>query len=293
MTVTIAGLTFAHRLVNASGTLDALAAARVLGDATLGFAAHVLKTIHPEARAGNPPPRFAEVEGGMINSIGLPGPGVDGLCELLPELAAACSPVPLIASVGGASHSDYGRIVDRLEEQPVAAYELNLSCPNIESGCISIGSDLAETESVTALCRARTRRPLFVKLSPSVADVAELAAAAAAGGADAVVLTNTARGTVFDRRSGRPRLGGPGGGLSGPALRPIALAAVWATRQRLELPIVGVGGVACADDAHALLAAGATLVGIGTALFRDPFVAYRIRAELEEIVTECESLDRG
>ena len=193
--IDLGGLQLAHPVLNASGTLDARSAHAVLGDATLGCAAHVTKTITPEPRAGNAAPRIAEVPGGMINSIGLPGPGIDRfVADVLPETAALVD-VPIIVSVGGFSPDDYVRLAERLTGlDAVAALELNLSCPNVKSGCISIGTDRRETEAVTAQVRARTAKPLLVKLSPSVADVAELARAAEAGGADALTLTNTAPG---------------------------------------------------------------------------------------------------
>ena len=217
------GLELAHPVLNASGTLDAVQAHRLLGDATLGCAAHVTKTIFPEPRRGNAAPRIAEVAGGMLNSIGLPGPGVEAFCvEVLPRIVELAGATPVIASIGGGSHSDYARLAELVGSQPgVVALELNLSCPNVESGCISIGADVAETERVTRLVRARTALPFLVKLSPSVSDIAALARAAEAGGADGLTLTNTARGMAMNRWTGRPLLGGPGGGLSGPPVRPL------------------------------------------------------------------------
>jgi dihydroorotate dehydrogenase (NAD+) catalytic subunit len=271
-------LELAHPVLNASGTLDALAAHAVLGDATLGCAAHVTKTITPEPRAGNAAPRIAEVPGGMINSIGLPGPGLERFCgEVLPATAAVVD-VPIVVSVGGFSHDDYVAQAERLAgADGVAALELNLSCPNVKSGCIAIGTDPRETETVTARVRATCALPLFVKLSPSVADVGELARAAEAGGADVLTLTNTARGMVVNRRTGAPLLGAGTGGVSGPALRPQALAAVATARAVVAIPLVGLGGIETADDARDYLAAGATAVAVGTAIFRDPRAPRRVR----------------
>jgi len=282
--IDLGGLQLAHPVLNASGTLDALTAHAVLGDATLGCAAHVTKTITPEPRAGNAAPRIAEVPGGMINSIGLPGPGLDGFCrEVLPATAAVVD-VPIVVSVGGFSHDDYVAQVERLDgEAAVAALELNLSCPNVKSGCISIGTDPRETRAVTERVRARTSKPLLVKLSPSVADVAELARAAEAGGADALTLTNTARGMVVNRFTGKPLLGGGTGGVSGPALRPQALAAVATARAAVAIALVGLGGIETADDARDYLAAGATAVAVGTAIFRDPRSPARVRDGLSRI----------
>jgi dihydroorotate dehydrogenase (NAD+) catalytic subunit len=276
--VVVGGLALAHPVLNASGTLDAASADAVLGDAVLGAAAHVTKTITLEPRPGNPPPRIAEAAGGMLNSIGLPGPGLERFrAEVLPRLADLCG-VPIVVSVGGFRPDDYARAVAALDAEPaVAAVELNLSCPNVESGCASIGADAAETEAVTARCAAVSSRPLWVKLSPSVADVAPLARAAAAGGAAALTLTNTARGTALDRRRGGSFFGGGGGGLSGPPLRPLALHAVLAARAAVAIDIIGLGGVEDADDAADLLCAGAQAVAVGTATFRDPGSIRRVR----------------
>jgi dihydroorotate dehydrogenase (NAD+) catalytic subunit len=281
VTLVVGRLPLAHPVLNASGTLDALAAGAVLGDATLGCAAHVTKTITPQPRGGNPPPRIVETPGGMLNSIGLPGPGIDRYVESLPALSDVCVAVPIVTSIGGFTHDDYAVMVERLDAADrVAAIELNLSCPNVKSGCISIGTDPAETEQVTRRCRALTGKPLFVKLSPSVADIAVLALAAETAGADAVVLTNTARGMVINPWSGEPYLGGGGGGLSGPALRPVAVACVHAARRAVTLDIIGVGGITNGQDANEFLAAGANAVAVGTALFRDPDTARRVSREL-------------
>ena len=271
----------AHPVLNASGTLDALAAAAALGDPTLGCAAHVTKTVTPLPREGNPPPRLADAGGGLLNSIGLQNPGLDAfVADVLPRTAAV-SHVPLVVSVGGFSTEDYERMVDALERSPhVAAIELNVSCPNVHSGCSSIGADAGETERVTARCRTRTRRPLWVKLSPGVAEIAEIARAAEAGGADALTLVNTLRGAAMRPDGGGPALGAGSGGLSGPPLAPVALHAVLACRPAVELDLIGLGGVSTASDARALLAAGAAAVGVGTALFRDPRTARRLAAEL-------------
>lgn len=278
MTVTLAGLALAHPVLNASGTLDALAAHDVLGDATLGAAAHVTKTIFPEARRGNPGPRIAETAGGMLNSIGLPGPGIAAfIADVLPRTLAVVGETPLIVSIGGESIGDYVRLASALDGVPgVGALELNLSCPNIESGCSSIGADVRETAAVCARVRSVTRLPLLVKLSPTVSDIVALAAAAVDAGADALTLTNTARGLAVRLDTRRSVLGGPGGGLSGPPLRPLALAAVYAVRLAMATDIVGVGGVGSSRDAAELIAAGATVVAVGTATFRDPTTIRRV-----------------
>jgi dihydroorotate dehydrogenase (NAD+) catalytic subunit len=271
-------LELAHPLVNGSGTLDALVAG------TLGLAAFVTKTVTPMARAGNPPPRIVETPAGMLNSIGLANPGLERFCdEVLPQLAELRT--PLVVSVGGFSHDDYARCVARFSAQPaVAAIELNVSCPNVESGCISIGSEPAETRSLLQRLSALTDQPLLAKLTPNVADVAPIALAAAEGGASGLVVANTLRGIAIDRRTLRPLLGGSGGGLSGPALKPVALHAVGRAYEATRLPIVGSGGAASAQDCVEVLAAGASAVALGTALFVDPGLPSRILAELPALL---------
>lgn len=272
------GIGLANPLVNGSGTLDALAAG------TLGLGAFVTKTVTLHPREGNPPPRIAETPAGMVNSIGLANPGLDAFCaEHLPRLGDLG--VPVIASVGGWSPAEYATAVARLGAHPaVAAIELNVSCPNVESGCISIGTDPLETRALVERSRAETDVPVLVKLSPSVADVAAIATAAAEGGAHGLVLINTVRGIAIDRMSLRPLLGGGGGGLSGPAVKPVALHAVYHAWQATGLPIIGMGGVASAQDCIEFLAAGATLVGIGTSLFADPHLPKRVLPELGDLL---------
>jgi dihydroorotate dehydrogenase (NAD+) catalytic subunit len=192
---------------------------------------------------------------------------------------------PLVVSIGGFEHADYELACHRLEpESGIAALELNVSCPNVKSGCISIGSDPYETEAVVRACRAATRLPLWVKLSPNVADLAAIARAAERGGADALVLVNTLRALAVDHWSLEPLLGGVTGGLSGPALKPVALAAVHTCRAACDLPIVGVGGIASGWDALEFLAAGASAVQVGSAAFREPLLARRVRSELATLL---------
>jgi dihydroorotate dehydrogenase (NAD+) catalytic subunit len=271
---TFCGMRLPTPFVNGSGTLDALVSG------TLGFAAFVTKTVTLHPRDGNPPPRIAETPAGMVNSIGLANPGLDRFCEHdLPRLAELG--VPIVASVGGWSPGEYATAVARIGAHPaVAAIELNVSCPNVESGCISIGTDPAETRSLVDRCRDETDVPVLAKLSPSVTEIEAIATAAAEGGADGLVLVNTVRGIAIDRTTLRPLLGGGGGGLSGPAVKPVALHAVFHAYAATGLPIIGMGGVAGGQDASEFLAAGATLVGIGTALFREPGIVERAAIEL-------------
>jgi dihydroorotate dehydrogenase (NAD+) catalytic subunit len=276
----LCGIALSNPLVNGSGTLDALVAG------TLGLGAFVTKTVTLHPREGNPPPRIAEAPAGMVNSIGLANPGLEAFCtDHLPRLADL--DVPVIASVGGWSPAEYATAVARIGAHPgVAAIELNVSCPNVETGCISIGTDPDETRALLRRCRAETDRPLLAKLSPSVADVAEIAVAAADGGAHGLVLINTVRGMALDRGTLRPLLGGGGGGLSGPAVKPVALHAIYHCRAATGLPIIGMGGVSTAQDCLEFLAAGASVVGVGTSLFRDPGLPLRLLAELPQLMTD-------
>ena len=257
------------RLLNASGCLDAVAAP----DVARALDAFVTKTITPEPREGNPPVRIAETEHGMLNSIGLQGPGVETfMTSTLPALRELG--VPLWVSVGGFAASDYADICARLDgESGIEAIELNLSCPNVE--------EAPETGAeIVAAARASTGRPLYAKLSPATWDIATTARAVVAAGADGLSLVNTIRGLALDPSTLRPVLARGAGGYSGPALRPIALACVHACARAVEVPIVGMGGIASGSHALELVAVGASAVALGTVLFSDPAAPDRIRAEL-------------
>jgi dihydroorotate dehydrogenase (NAD+) catalytic subunit len=277
------GIELAHPVINASGTYDAIAARRVFGDELLAdfpFSAFVSKTITPAPRGGNPPQRIWETPAGMLNSIGLPNKGLDGfLAEDLPQLAEL--PVPLIVSVMATNREEFARLVKTVgERDEVAAIELNVSCPNVHSGLI-VGEQPSETEALLEALRPLTEKPLIVKLTPNVADPAPVAVAAEAGGADAVSLINTLKASAIDPATGSPALAAGHGGLSGPAVRPIALQQSRAVAAAVELPIVGMGGICSGADAAEFLAAGASLVAIGTESFRDPRAGARVAQELE------------
>jgi dihydroorotate dehydrogenase (NAD+) catalytic subunit len=284
MQVDLAGLRLEHPILNGSGTFDAIAAQRAFGSAILDrfpFSAFVSKTITPEPRAGNPPPRLFETPAGMINSIGLPNRGLEGfLAHDLPLLADL--PVPLIVSVMGKSHEEFVRLVGEVApREEVAGLELNVSCPNVESGLI-VGEEPAETAALMRFVRPLSAKPMIVKLTPNVADPAAVALAAQEGGADGVSLINTLKATALDASTLGPWLGAERGGLSGPAIRPIALEQVRAVAGAVRIPVVGMGGIERGADALAFLAAGASAVAVGTASFRDPLAAERIRIELAE-----------
>ena len=254
------------RLLNASGCLDALTAPEV----ARSLDAFVTKTVTPLPREGNAPVRIAETDVGMLNSIGLANPGRAGfLAETLPRLREL--DVPLWVSVGGFAAREYAETCAQLNDVTI---ELNLSCPNVE--------EAADTAAeIVATARGATVLPLYAKLSPANWDIAQVARAVEAAGADGLSLVNTIRGTALDERTLAPRLGTWSGGLSGPALKPIALAAVYACARATALPIVAMGGVMSGRDALELVAAGATDVALGTVLFRDPAAPVRIRAELD------------
>jgi dihydroorotate dehydrogenase (NAD+) catalytic subunit len=283
MSVEFCGLSLEHPIVNGSGTFDAIAARRAFGDEIVErfpFSAFVSKTITPEPRAGNPPPRLWEEGAGMINSIGLPNKGLAGFLEHdLPELGKLG--VPLIVSVMGTSAEEFTTLIEGVAARDeVAALELNVSCPNVHSGLI-VGEQPGETLLLLKEIRDLTDKPLIVKLTPNVADPAAIAEAAEQGGADAVSLINTIKAVAFDRASGERWLGAGAGGLSGPAVRTIALKQVADVSAAVSIPVVGMGGVESGADAHDLIRAGATLVAVGTASFRDPLAGERVRAELE------------
>jgi dihydroorotate dehydrogenase (NAD+) catalytic subunit len=257
-------------ILNASGSLDALTAPEVAQ--TLD--AFVTKTVTLLPRDGNPPPRIAETELGMLNSIGLQNPGIEAfLRDSLPKLADL--DMGLWVSVGGFSASDYAEICARLADRDeIMTIELNLSCPNVE--------EAPETAAeIVAAARDTTSKELYAKLSPATWDIAETARAVVAAGADGLSLVNTIRGLSLAPTL-RPTIARGVGGYSGPALFPIALACVHACATAVDVPIVGMGGVTSGRDALELVAAGASVVALGTVLFADPFAAHRVRLEMEE-----------
>jgi dihydroorotate dehydrogenase (NAD+) catalytic subunit len=276
------GLELRHPVINGSGTFDAIAARRAFGDRLLDefpFSAFVSKTITPEPRAGNPPPRLWETPSGLINSIGLPNKGLDGfLSSDLPQLAEL--PVPLIVSVMGTSHDEFARLVDGVGgRDEVAALELNVSCPNVKSGLI-VGESPEEARSLLRRLRPLTEKPLLVKLTPNVANPVPIAEAAVEGGADAVSLINTLRAVAFDPDRSDRWLGGGTGGLSGPAVRAIALAQIHAVASAVQVPVAAMGGISTGRDAAEMIRAGAKIVAVGTESFRDPAAGTRIAEEL-------------
>ena len=257
------------RLLNASGCLDALTAPGV----AQSLDAFVTKTVTPLPREGNAPTRIAETEAGMLNTIGLANPGIERLVDtVLPVLRTLG--VPLWVSVGGFAAAEYAELCQVLDDHSsIEALELNVSCPNVDEAPESAAE-------IVRNARSATRKPLFAKLSPAVPDIAEVARAAEAAGANGLSLVNTIRGLAIDERTLRPKLSRAAGGYSGPALKPIALAAVHACYSATQIPIVGMGGIVCGRDVLEFVAAGATHVALGTVLFTDPDAPARIRGEL-------------
>ena len=283
----LCGIELSHPVINASGTYDAIAARKVFGDGLLEdfpFSAFVSKTITPEPRAGNAPRRIWETPAGMINSIGLPNKGLEGfLAEDLRQLAEL--PVPLIVSVMATNREEFSRLVRAVgEREEVAALELNVSCPNVHSGLI-VGENPDETEALLEALRPLTEKPLIVKLTPNVASPEAVAVAAEEGGADAVSLINTLKASAIDPLTREPALAAGHGGLSGPAVKPIALQQLRSVRAAVEVPVVGMGGISSSADAAEFLSAGANLVAVGTESFRDPRAGARIANGLETRVS--------
>lgn len=244
----------------------------------------VTKAVSVEPRSGAPSPRVAEFEGGMINAVGLANPGLDAARRHdLPWLAENVGRARVIVNVVGNSVEDFGEVVAGLESSSaVHAFELNVSCPNVKAGGMEFGADAATMAALVSRARSETRRPLFVKLSPALANIADAARVAADAGADGLTLINTIPGLVIDVRTRRPALGFGSGGVSGPGLLPVGVLAVWKVSRAVKLPIIGVGGVTRGTDAIQYMLAGATLTGVGTAALRDPRAPGRIAAEIRD-----------
>jgi dihydroorotate dehydrogenase (NAD+) catalytic subunit len=227
-------------------------------------------------RAGNSPPRIAETPAGLLNSIGLQNPGVDEVISVeLPWLEAAG--VTVIVNIAGQTQEEYAEVARRLDDAPgVAGLEVNISCPNVSRGGIAFGTDPAAAAGVVGAVRRATRLPVIVKLSPNVTDIGAIAVAVEEAGADVISLINTLVGMVIDIERRRPLLGNTVGGLSGPAIRPVAVRMVWEVARRVRVPIIGMGGVATAADAIEFILAGAAAVAVGTALFADPMAPLKV-----------------
>lgn len=240
------------------------------------------KAITPEPRLGNPPPRIVETPGGMLNSIGLANVGLEAFIRDKMDFLRRI-PSAVIVNVAGALEEDYEKVVDRLEGvEGIWGYEINISCPNVRHGGMSLGTDPHLVEQITSRLRGRTNKPLIVKLSPNVTDIGDTASAAQNGGADAVSCINTLVGMLIDLKTKRPVLPLNTGGLSGPAILPVALAAVWKVARRVKIPVIGIGGITRWEDAVQHLLAGASAVQVGSGSFANP----RLAEEVHEGVLE-------
>jgi len=274
MSIILAGIPLQNPVMTASGTFGyAQEFEPFLDLSRLG--AIVVKTITLHPRVGNPPPRITETPAGMLNAIGLQNVGLQAFVkEKLPYLKKLGPPI--IVNIAGESIEDYVELAKRLSDQAgVSGIELNISCPNVADGLI-FGCNAVLANKLVARVRQATRLPLIPKLSPNVTDVAEIAKALADGGADALSLINTLIGMAIDVRTRRPKLGNVTGGLSGPAIRPIAVRMIWEVARTVKLPLIGMGGIMTADDALEFLIAGATAVAVGTANFTSPSSTERI-----------------
>lgn len=243
-----------------------------------------IKSATPERRFGNPTPRVAETPSGMLNAIGLQNPGVDEIIEKeLPWLAGFDTEI--IANVAGATEDDYVTVIEKLNDSPVIkAYELNISCPNVKHGGIGLGTKPELAAKVTAMSKKAAKKPVYVKLSPNVTDIVEIAKAVEEAGADGLVLINTLMGMRIDLATGKPIIANVTGGLSGPAIKPVAVRMVYQTAQAVNIPIIGVGGITCAEDVLEFLYAGASAVEVGMYNFVDPYCCVKIIDELPKVL---------
>ena len=284
LSVDLAGLHMKNPVTTASGTFAAgKEYSQFVDVAALG--AVTTKGVSLDGWQGNDSPRIAETPSGMLNSIGLQNPGVKHLVEdELPWLRSVGA--TSIVNVSGHSFGEYVAVIEELEASGLAdAYEVNISCPNVDAGGMTIGTDPSSAAEVVRLCRDATKRPLIVKLTPNVTDVAEIARAVVDAGADAVSLINTLLGMAVDARTRKPQLARVVGGLSGPAVKPVALRMVWQVHDAVNVPILGMGGISTGIDAVEFMLAGATAVAVGTANFVNPTATVQV---IEGIIAYCE-----
>ena len=284
MSVELAGVSFKNPVLVASGTYGF---GREYGEFyDLGELGGICaKGLTPLRREGNPSPRIAETPMGILNSVGLQNPGVDDfITDELPALKRSGARV--VANISGNTPEEYGEMCEKLSEAGVDMIEVNISCPNVKAGGLAYGTRPELAAEVTEISRRHSTGPVMVKLSPNVTDVTEIARAVAGAGADALSLINTLRGMRIDVATRRPILKMNTGGLSGPAVLPVAVRMVWEVANAVKLPILGMGGVAKAEDAAQLMLAGAAAVAVGTACFTDPFAPIRVRDGLEKIARE-------
>lgn len=278
--VSIAGVELKNPVMTASGTFGSGAEYSEFVDLSR-LGAVVTKGVANIPWAGNPTPRIAEVYGGMLNAIGLQNPGIDVFCERdIPFLKKYDTKI--IVNVCGKTTEDYCEVVERLGNEDVDLLEINISCPNVKEGGIAFGQDPKAVEAITAELKKRAKQPVIMKLSPNVTDIAEMARAAEAGGADALSLINTLTGMKIDINRRTFAIANKTGGMSGPAVKPIAVRMVYQVANAVKLPIIGMGGISCAEDALEFIMAGATAVSIGTANFYNPYATIETVEGIED-----------
>lgn len=284
LTVTIAGVELKNPVMTASGTFGSGVEYSDFVDLNR-LGAVVTKGVSDVPWEGNPVPRVAEVYGGMLNAIGLQNPGVEVFCQRdIPYLKQFYTKI--VVNVCGHTEQEYVRVVDRLADEPVDLLEINISCPNVKAGGITFGTNPRGVENITRELKRHAKQPLIMKLSPNVTDIAEIARAAEAGGADAVSLINTITGMKIDVNRRTFALANKTGGMSGPAVKPVAVRMVYQTAQAVQIPVIGMGGIASAEDALEFILAGATAVSVGTANFYDPEATVKIADGLERYLQE-------
>lgn len=281
LAVNLGGLAMKNPVTTASGTFGSGKEYSQFYDVSV-LGALTTKGVSQTPWKGNASPRIAETPSGMLNSIGLQNPGVEAF--MANDLAwLAHQQVPVIVNVSGHSLHEYVAVIEHLEQSDVPkAYEINISCPNVDCGGLTFGTDPAQVEAVVAACRQATNKPLIVKLTPNVTDITVIAKAAEYAGADALSLINTLLGMAIDARSRKPELARVVGGLSGPAIKPVALRLVWETYQAVSLPLLAMGGIVTGEDAIEFILAGATAVAVGTANFVDPHAAPQVIAGIRQ-----------
>ena len=284
MKVNIAGVELKNPVMTASGTFGSGAEYSELVDLNR-LGAVVTKGVANVPWPGNPTPRIAEVYGGMLNAIGLQNPGIEVFCRRdIPFLKQFDTKI--IVNVCGHAPEEYLEVVERLRSEDVDMLEINISCPNVNAGFLAFGQDPRHVEELTAEIKKRARQPVIMKLTPNVTDIAEIARAAEAGGADAVSLINTLTGMKIDVKKRCFALANKTGGMSGPAVKPVAVRMVYQTAQAVKIPVIGMGGIASAEDALEFILAGATAVSVGTANFYIPTATMDILAGIEQYLQE-------
>jgi dihydroorotate dehydrogenase (NAD+) catalytic subunit len=287
--VNLCGVTLKNPVMTASGTFGSGAEFSEFVDLNR-LGAVVTKGVANVPWPGNPTPRVAEVYGGMLNAVGLQNPGIELFCKRdIPFLRQYDTKI--IVNVCGHSTQDYCEVVERLAEEPVDLLEINISCPNVKEGGIAFGQNANAVEAITKEVKKVAKQPVIMKLSPNVTDITEMARAAEAGGADALSLINTITGMKIDIDRRRFVLANKTGGMSGPAIHPVAVRMVYQTAQAVSIPIIGMGGIASAEDAIEMILAGATAVSIGTANFNDPKVSEKVAFGIEDYMKKYNVAD--